>query len=96
MFESKIPLPSTELRVSFPRWKTSGKAAGQGQLATAGFSPEVYAVLESYLIEAEKSIYQADSVSLHYPLYFGERLVKGRFEDKMSSDNAATGVLSPV
>ena len=69
------------------RWDGRG---GKVSWERLGLNPDVYVVLENYFIEGEKSIYQVDSASLHYPLYFGQRLIKGRFEDKLSSENAAT------
>jgi len=70
------------------RWMGKG---GRVSWEKVGLNPVVYAVLKNYQIDAEKSIYQADSAQLHYPLYFGERLISGRFEDKLTAENPATG-----
>ncbi|MBK7336197.1 MAG: hypothetical protein IPJ00_08525 [Saprospirales bacterium] len=70
------------------RWHGSG---GKVSWERLGLNPEVYVVLGNYRIDAEKSIYEADTVNLHYPLYFGQRLIPGRFEDKLTAENPATG-----
>ncbi len=44
----------------------------------------------NYELEVKKSLYEADSVRLHYPLYFGSKTVEGKFSDKLVSQNAAT------
>lgn len=51
---------------------------------------EVYAELGDYEIEVKKSLYQVKDVTLHYPLYFGEKPVKGRFEDKLTSGSTTS------
>ncbi len=52
--------------------------------------PEVYVELTEYEVEVKKSLYEADSVKLHYPLYFGGRSVVGSFSDKLTASYRAT------
>lgn len=97
----KLDLYGVRKQDSIVIYKTSGEFSpvdnrweGKGGRVTwerLGLSPDVYAELDQYGIDGEKSIYEANSVSLHYPLYFGERLVKGKFEDKLTAENPATG-----
>ncbi len=51
---------------------------------------DVYAELDSVEIEMKSSLYQATNVKMHYPLFFGETAVVGKFEDKVVSSNSAT------
>jgi hypothetical protein len=70
------------------RWEGKG---GKVTWERLGLGPDVYAELEQYFIETEKGIYEAASARLHYPLYFGQRLINGRLEDKLTAENPATG-----
>ena len=46
----------------------------------AGLDPSVYAQLKNFRIEAQKPLFQCDSVLLYYPLYFPKGPVVGKFE----------------
>ena len=66
---------------------------GNGGIVTwerLGLGPEVYAELGPYTLEVKKSLYNVDSVNMHYPLYFGNKVVHGKFSDKLVSANKTT------
>lgn len=52
--------------------------------------PEVYCTLGEFEIEVKKSLYRVSSGELHYPQFFGDKLVSGSFEDKLVVGNDAT------
>lgn len=69
------------------------KWRGNGGVVTwerFGLGPEVYAELGSYEIETKKGLYDVGEVKMHYPLFFGNRAVKGSFSDKVVSKNNVT------
>ncbi len=55
-----------------------------------GLGPEVFAELGTYQIETKKSLYNVGKVKMHYPLFFGNRVVEGSFSDKVVSKNNST------
>jgi hypothetical protein len=54
-----------------------------------GLGKEVYAELEEYEFEVVKSLYYAKSAKMHYPAYFGNRIVAGAFSDKLVASSSA-------
>jgi hypothetical protein len=68
-------------------WRGEGGRVTWGRF---GLGPEVFAELGTYQIETKKSLYNVDKVKLHYPLFFGNRVVEGSFSDKVVSKNNAT------
>lgn len=67
-------------------WKGNG---GKVTWERFGLEKEVYAVLADYELEIKNSLYTAKGAKLHYPLYFGENLVEGKFTDKVSTQTKA-------
>ncbi len=70
-----------------------GVFRGQGGKVTwerLGLGPEVFVELGPFELEVNKSLYEVPEATLHYPLFFGNRSVKGRFSDKVVSSNSAT------
>lgn len=66
---------------------------GNGGIVTwerHGLKSDVYAELSTYEIEAKKAIYDVKSAKLHYPLYFGQTVIEGKFEDKLIAQSEAT------
>lgn len=55
-----------------------------------GLGNEVYAELGDYEFEVVKSIYRVASAKMHYPAYFGNRIVAGQFSDKLVPSSSAT------
>lgn len=53
---------------------------------------DVYSILEDYQLDTRRSIYEVESAYLHYPLFFGDRLIKGTFAAKLSTGNEKTTV----
>jgi hypothetical protein len=47
---------------------------------SAGLDSSVYAVLNTFRIEAQKPLFQCDTVLLYYPLYFPKGPISGKFE----------------
>jgi hypothetical protein len=67
-------------------WKGSG---GKVSWERHGLGKEVYAELGEYEFEAIKSLYRVDQAKMHYPSYFGNRVVSGTFRDKLVSSSSA-------
>jgi hypothetical protein len=68
-------------------WKGKGGIVSWERL---GLNNEVFAELSEYEFETKKSLYEVASVKMHYPLYFGQKVVEGKFEDKLVTANVAT------
>jgi hypothetical protein len=60
-------------------WKGRG---GKVSWAEAGMDSSIYAELSVYKVDANKPLFQCDSATLYYPLYFKEG-IKGRFENNV-------------
>lgn len=67
-------------------WKGQG---GRVNWERFGLPPDVYVELNTYEVDVKKTIYEANDVLLRYPAYFGQRSVKGKFEDKVIAANTA-------
>lgn len=52
-----------------------------------GYPDDVYTILEEFELDTRKSLYEVDKAALHYPLFFGDRLIKGNFADKITAGN---------
>ncbi len=68
-------------------WKGKGGIVSWERL---GLDSDVYAELTEYEIETKKSLYDVKTVKMHYPLFFGSKVVEGSFSDKLVSQNLAT------
>lgn len=68
-------------------WKGKGGIVSWERL---GLKSDVYAELSEYEFEAKKSLYEVKSAKMHYPLYFGQTVIDGKFEDKLVTSNEAT------
>ncbi len=69
------------------RWKGKG---GKVTWERLGLAPEVYVIFEDYELEAKKSLYEVSKAKLHYPQFFGNKVIEGTFSDKLVSGNDAT------
>ncbi len=58
-------------------WRGKG---GKVSWAEAGMDSSIYAVLGNYKIETNKPLFNCDTATLFYPLYFNQTGVPGRFE----------------
>ncbi len=47
---------------------------------------DVYVTLRDYEVDVKSSLYEADSVQMYNPKYFGEKKVEGSFADKITSN----------
>ncbi|HMR44231.1 MAG TPA: hypothetical protein PKC40_10375, partial [Saprospiraceae bacterium] len=73
---------------------TEGIWRGEGGKVTwerLGLDAGVYCLLDKYELETKKSLYEVASAKLHYPQFFGEKTIEGKFEDKLVVGNDATG-----
>lgn len=68
-------------------WKGEG---GKVTWERHGLGPEVYAELEDYEFEMKSSLYEVRKAKMHYPTYFGSRIIAGTFSDKLVAQNDAT------
>ncbi len=59
------------------------------------YDMEAYAVLSDYELDVKRSLYEADNVTLYYPLYFGAEGIRGNFQDKLITPNSAVGGTYP-
>jgi len=68
-------------------WKGKG---GKVYWKRFDLGDEVYAELMEYQLQVKKSLYETSLAKMHYPLYFGNKVVPGKFSDKLVSSNKAT------
>lgn len=66
-------------------WKGKG---GKVSWERIGLPAEVNVQLDTYALDARKGIYSADQALLSYPLFLGQKKIKGVFSDKVTLDNA--------
>lgn len=69
-------------------WKGKGGTVSWERL---GLSPDVYAKLGAYEIDAKKSIYETADAQMHYPQFLGNKIIGGSFSDKLSTDEVTEG-----
>ncbi len=55
-----------------------------------GLESNVFVELDSYYVEVKKSIYTANNAKMHYPLFFGNQQIIGKFSDKLVVQNKTT------
>ena len=56
---------------------------------------DAYTELAKYEVEVRRSLYSADSATLYYPLYFGNKGIIGTFEDKLINSALQHGATYP-
>ncbi len=56
---------------------------------------DVYAELGEYTLETNKSLYEASEAKLYHPQFFGNKLIPGKFSDKLIFGNDATSSSYP-
>ncbi len=52
--------------------------------------PDVYVEIGEYELETRKSLYEVKNAKLHYPAFFGARMIPGTFSDKLVFGNDAS------
>lgn len=52
--------------------------------------PNVYVELGEYEFDAKQSLYEVQSAKLHYPTFFGNRIIEGWFSDKLVASSDVT------
>ena len=73
-------------------WKGQG---GVVNWARFGMAKKIYCELEDYEIEVKKSLYKVKKVTLHYPDLFPNEPITGSLQDKITTENKATGSSYP-
>jgi len=74
-------------------WKGEG---GNVTWERFGWSKDsTYVELPEYEFEMNRSLYLVKNARLHYPLFFGTKVVEGDFSDKLTVENAVTGSSYP-
>lgn len=68
-------------------WKGEG---GRVTWERFGLDANVYAELGSYEFEVNQSLYEVSSAKMHYPLFFGNKVIEGSFRDKLVSGSDVT------
>ncbi|MBR9920544.1 MAG: hypothetical protein GYB31_06865 [Bacteroidetes bacterium] len=71
----------------FPAEEIFNGSGGRVTWERFGLSPNIYAELGDFEIEVKKSLYEVKQAKLHYPQFFGDQLVSGSFEDKVTTTN---------
>lgn len=69
-------------------WKGKG---GNVTWERFGWDRSIYVELDEYEFEMTKSLYQAQNARLHYPIFFGNKVIEGDFEDKLMANNTTGG-----
>lgn len=65
-------------------WEGEG---GRTDWENLGEDSDVYSILDVYHLDTRRSIYEVESAKLHYPLFFGDRMIKGTYAAKLSTGN---------
>ncbi|HMQ86922.1 MAG TPA: hypothetical protein PKB07_05030 [Flavilitoribacter sp.] len=60
-----------------------------------GLDADVYVDLGPFTFEMQKSLYEVPEAKLHYPLFFGSRVITGSFSDKLVSSSEAKDASYP-
>lgn len=69
------------------KWKGKGGIVHWNDRFTT-LEQDVYAeFIDTFSIEMNTSLYRVENALLHYPDYFGNKKIKGNFEDKITSDS---------
>ncbi len=67
-------------------YPASNKWVGSGGRVTwerFGLPKKVYAELKGYEIDVTRTLYEAENVLLHYPVFFGDKVIVGNMRDKL-------------
>ncbi|MBK6948431.1 MAG: hypothetical protein IPH16_10550 [Haliscomenobacter sp.] len=73
-------------------WKGLG---GKVSWERIGLPAEVYVELDTYALDSRKGIYTSSQALLSYPLFLGQKKIKGVFSDKVSLDNTGNDGFYP-
>ncbi len=60
-----------------------------------GLPADVYVEFGKFSFEMKKSLYEVNDAKLHYPLFFGARVIPGSFTDKLVSSSEAQDASYP-
>ncbi len=85
-----ITIDETELLVNLGEGKAHG-SGGRTDWQRQNLPEEVFAILVSYNIELNRTLYKADSAQLQFPEYFDDKILVGKFTDKVEPGGARSG-----
>ncbi len=88
--EDSVRIEETELVVDLLEGTATGRG-GRTDWQRQGLSEEVFAILVRYDIDLRRTIYTADSAQLQYPEYFGDKILIGKFTDKVQPGGVRSG-----
>ena len=79
-----LSIQETDLSINLATHQITGKG-GRTDWQRTGIGSEVFVLLPNYTIDGDRMLYQADSAQFQYPEYFDDRILIGRFSDKIQS-----------
>lgn len=85
-----LSINETQLLVNLAEGTAHG-SGGRTDWQRMGLPEEVFAILVSYDLDVNRTIYKADSAQLQFPDYFGDEILIGRFTDKVEAGGARDG-----
>ncbi|TXF90404.1 hypothetical protein FUA23_06330 [Neolewinella aurantiaca] len=85
-----IYIDETELLVNLGEGNARG-SGGRTDWKRQNLPEEVFAILVSYDIELNRTLYKSDSAQLQFPEYFDNKILIGKFTDKVEPGGARSG-----
>lgn len=85
-----ILIDETELVVNLSEGNAHG-SGGRTDWRRQGLSEDVFAILVSYDIDLNRTLYTADSAQLQFPEYLEDKILVGKFTDKVEPGGARSG-----
>ncbi|MCP9235200.1 hypothetical protein [Lewinella sp. JB7] len=82
-----IAIQETQLHVDLGKGAVTGKG-GRTDWRRVGLPSEVFVRLVDYRFDADRELLTSDSAQFQYPAYFGDRILYGRFKDRLQSGGA--------
>jgi hypothetical protein len=83
-------IDETELLIDLGEGKGHG-SGGRTDWQRQGLPKEVFAILVSYDIQLNRTLYKADSAQLQFPEYFDNKILVGQFTDKVEPGGSRSG-----
>jgi hypothetical protein len=83
-------IDETELLVNLGEGTAHG-SGGRTDWQRQGLPKDVFAILVRYDIELNRTLYKADSAQLQFPEYFDNKILVGKFTDKVEPGGARSG-----
>jgi hypothetical protein len=83
-------IDETELLVNLGEGTAHG-SGGRTDWQRQGLPKDVFAILVRYDIDLNRTLYKADSAQLQFPEYFDNKILVGKFTDKVEPGGARSG-----